>query len=194
MDPKRAMVLKHYNKLNQNLFDYRKLIKNIKITIIRRAYIAYSKMQKDTYLIPQKFVIMSKAFRSSENSDLKGQLKAIETVENGRNECLLPKSMSSQNFIKSNVFKVFDNDYIPSFKSRSSKLLSYDVSSFQQSAIISYTAQSQVSNNISKLASNKSQNSKSYKRFIREQNGCPAKLRRLKIINKVPEKRCNSRT
>ena len=108
MDPKRAMVLKHYNKLNQSLFNYRKLIKNIKITIIRRAYIAYSKMQKDRYLAPKKFVIMSKAFRSTGNLDLRRQLKAIETAENGSNECLPPKSMNCQNSIKSNVFKVFE--------------------------------------------------------------------------------------
>ena len=78
-----------------------------------------------------KFAVMSKAFRSSGNKDLKQQLKAIEIVEDGNQQSHVFKSINCQNAIKGNFMKIFHNDMNSSFKSRNRSSFSLQAPSHQ---------------------------------------------------------------
>ena len=94
------------------------IVKRIQIQILKRAYIAYNDMLKSHNQQTIKFVVLSKAFRSSENQDLRKQLKAIQTAEKKSHKSHALKSINCQNAIKGNFMKIFHTDFIPSFKSR----------------------------------------------------------------------------
>ena len=71
IDPRRVINLKKYYKINKDLFDFRRFIKNIKICIITRAYSAYNKIRSEKGYETQKLAVFTRAFRLPENVHLK---------------------------------------------------------------------------------------------------------------------------
>jgi len=82
INPQCALELKDYQKRNQRLFKFRKFVRDFKIIIIKRGYLAYNKILVQNGLPPKKLVVSVEAFKNVNNSDLKQQLLSIGVVEN----------------------------------------------------------------------------------------------------------------
>ena len=82
MDPKRVHNLKEYQKVNKSLFEFRKTVVSIKMSIIQKAYDAYNKLLEIRGKKKVKFIIVSKALNLHENRNLNNELKITPVIEN----------------------------------------------------------------------------------------------------------------